>query len=139
AGPPSSITSRTSPRVSWRWGSALDDRDDAADGREDVPDAHALGLGADLDDGLAGVVDLPGDLPALRLAARDRLLELLHDLLEGVTLAVVQDGHPGGRDLGPRPGDLLDVGRRERPLRHAPDSTAAHPPPSAARGRSGTS
>src|SRR6185436_20365394 len=95
------------------------------DGGQDVADAHALALGPDLDHRPAGVVDLPGDLPALGLAARDRLLELLHHLLEGVTLAVVQDGHPGGRDLGPRPGDLLDIRRREGPLDHAPDSTAA--------------
>src|SRR6185503_18415493 len=87
--------------------------------------AHALALGPDLDHRPAGVVDLPGDLPALGLAARDRLLELLHHLLERVALAVVQDGHPGRRDLGAGPGDLLDVRGRERPFRHAPDSTAA--------------
>src|SRR2546421_241674 len=110
AGPDSTVgRPRTSPPVSPRWGSALDDRDDEADGREDVPDAHTLGLGADLDDGLAGVVDLPGDLPALRLAARDRLLELLHDLLERVTLAVVEDRHPGRGDR--LLDDLLDLGR----------------------------
>src|SRR5207244_13488464 len=82
--------------------SARNDGDDEADRGEDVADAHALGLGADLDDRLAGVVDLPGDLPPLGLAAGDRLLELLHHLLEGVTLAVVQDRHPrrGDRLVG---------------------------------------
>src|SRR4029450_2240328 len=73
--------------------SGLDDGDDEADGGEDVADPDALRLGADLDHRLAGVVDLPGDLPALGLAAADRLLKLLHDLLERVTIAVLQDRH----------------------------------------------
>src|SRR5438105_14604829 len=96
-----------------RWrraaaGSGLHDRDHEPDRGQDVADAHALGLGPDLHDGLAAVVDLPGELPALRLAARDRLLELTHDLIEGVTVAVVQHGHPrrGDRVLD----RLLDVG-----------------------------
>src|SRR5262245_39809661 len=63
-------------------GSGLDDGDDEADRGQDVAHAHALGFGADLHHGLAGVVHLPGDLPALGLAALNRLLELLHDLLE---------------------------------------------------------
>src|SRR5205823_13443822 len=100
---------RASRGVTGRGRSGLDDGDDEADRGEDVPDAHALGLGADLDDRLARVVDLPGDLPALRLAAGDRLLELLHDLLEGVTLAVVEDRHPGRGDR--LLDDLLDLGR----------------------------
>src|SRR5207247_6431882 len=112
AGPDSTVgRRRTSPPVSPRWGSALDDRDDEADGGEDVPDAHTLGLGANLDDRLAGVVDLPGDLPALRLGARDRLLELFDHLLEGVTVAVVQHRHPGRGDR--RGDDILDLGLRD--------------------------
>src|SRR5204862_56990 len=62
-------------------------------------------------DGLPGVVDLPGDLPALGLAARDGLLELFHHLLEGVTVAVVQDRHPRRGDrLGD---DVLGLGLRD--------------------------
>src|SRR5262245_55306040 len=70
--------------------SGLHDGDDEPDRREDVADAAALGLGADLDHGLAGVVHLPGELPPFGLAARDGLLELADDLLERVALAVVQ-------------------------------------------------
>src|SRR5207253_712851 len=75
-------------------GSGLYDRDDEADRCQDVADADALGLGTDLHHGLARVVHLPRELPALGLAARDRLLELADDLLERVAVAVVQDGHP---------------------------------------------
>src|SRR5438552_3414169 len=94
--------------------SGLDDRDDEADRRQDVADADALGLGADLHHGLARVVHLPRQLPALGLAARDRLLELADDLLERVAVAVVQDGHPwwGDRLLD----RLLDVGVGPDPL-----------------------
>ncbi|OLD68200.1 MAG: hypothetical protein AUF63_03610 [Candidatus Rokubacteria bacterium 13_1_20CM_70_15] len=58
-----------------------------------------------------------GDLPALGLAAGDRLLELLHHLLEGVTLAVVQDRHPrrGDRLVD----DVLGLGLRDDLLHHA--------------------
>src|SRR5437879_842072 len=96
--------------------SGLGDGDDEAGGSEDVADADALGLRRDLDHGLARVVDLPGDLPAVLLGACDRPHELPDDLLEGVTVTVVKDGHPGrglrrlddlGRPgLGLGPGDL---------------------------------
>src|SRR5262245_65582015 len=78
-----------------RGRSGLDDGDDESDGGQDVSDAHALGLGADLHHRLAGVVDAPGDLPALGLAAGDGLLELTDHVLEGVENAVMQDCHPG--------------------------------------------
>src|SRR5438876_3817925 len=97
-------------------GSGLDDGDDETDGREDVADAHAFGLGRDLDDGLAGVVDLPRDLPTLGLAALDRFLKLSHHLLERVAVAVVEDGHPGRGDR--TLGDVLDVRERRRLLGH---------------------
>src|SRR6185369_16466042 len=74
--------------------SRLHDRDDEADRRQDVADAHTLGFRADLDHGSPGVVHLPGQLPALGLAAADRLLKLLHDLLERVAVAVVKNRHP---------------------------------------------
>src|SRR5262245_3792481 len=97
-------------------GSGLDHGDDQPDGGEDVADPDALRLGSDLHHRFARVVDLPGDLPALGLAARDGLLELFHDLLEGVALTVVQDGHPGWRDPGVL--DLLDVRSGKRLLGH---------------------
>src|SRR5262249_62095114 len=105
--------------VGGAWGGAraapsdslgLRDRDHEADRRQDVAGADALGFGADLDHGLARVVDLPRELPALFLGAADRLHELLHDLLEGVAVTVVQDGHPWGRDRRVGALELLDVG-----------------------------
>src|SRR5262245_32084435 len=74
-------------------------RHDQADGRQDVPDAHALGLGSDLDHRLACVVNLPRQLPAFLLRAPNGLHELLHDLLEGVAVAVVENRHPGWGDF----------------------------------------
>src|ERR1041384_5400199 len=98
------------------WRSGLHDGDDEADGAQDVADPHAFALGADLHHGLAGVVDLPRDLPALRFAALDRLLQLAHDLLERVAVTVVEDGHPGRGDRAL--GDVLDVRERCRLLGH---------------------
>src|SRR5262245_59934540 len=91
-------------------GSGLDDGDDQADRGEDAADTDTLGLRSDLDHRLARVVDLPRDLPALGLAAGDGLLKLSDDLLEGVTVTVVQDRHPrrGHRALD----RLLDIGVR---------------------------
>src|SRR6185295_11009827 len=80
--------------------SRLGHGDDEADRREDVADTHALGLGADLHHRLAGVVHLPRELPAALLRAGDRLHQLRHHFLEGVTVAIVEDGHPWGRNLG---------------------------------------
>src|SRR5262249_13948793 len=74
----------------------------------DVAHADALPLGADLHHRLAGIVDLPGDFPALGLAAGDRLLELVDNLLEGVAIAVMKNGHPGRRDRAL--GRVLDAG-----------------------------
>src|SRR6185503_12980275 len=85
--------------------SGLGHRDDEADRREHVADPDALGLGPDLHHRLAGVVHLPRELPAALLRAGDRLHQLRHHFLEGVTVAVVKHGHPGRRDL--------DVGRVE--------------------------
>src|SRR5258706_527885 len=76
----------------------LRDGDHEADGGQDVADAHALGFGADLDHRPPGVVHLPRELPAAFLRTGDRLHELLHDLLEGMAVAVVEDGHPWGRN-----------------------------------------
>src|SRR5262245_21149062 len=84
-------------------------RHDQADGRQEVPDADALGLGSDLDPVLARVVNLPGQLPALLLRAADGLHQLLHHLLEGMAVAVVENGHPGRRDREIGALDLLDV------------------------------
>src|SRR6185503_12591462 len=56
--------------------------------------------------------------PALGLRATDRLLELLHDLLERVTVAVVQDRHPGWGDGFLT--DLLDVRLGRDPFGHHP-------------------
>src|SRR5260221_13372901 len=129
------VTMRTGPSFSMRTvglmqppcrgvgvGSGLDDRHHEADGREDVADAHAFRLGADLHDGLAAVVDLPADLPAFRLLALDRLLQLTHHLLERVAVAIVKDGHPGrgDRSFGDLVtlGDLVDVGPRSGLLPH---------------------
>src|SRR5262249_25556664 len=100
-------------------GSRLDDGDHETDRGQNVTDAHALGLGADLDDRPAGVVYLPGQLPAFGFAAADRLLELLHDLLERVAVAVVKDRHPRRRDRFLV--DLLDVRLGGSPLDHALD------------------
>src|SRR5947208_1457590 len=87
---------------------------DEANGGEDVADADALGLGGDLDHRLAGVVDLPRELPAALLRATDGLHELLDHFLEGVAVAVVEDGHPGrgDRDIGTL--EVLDVGSLDR-------------------------
>src|SRR5512145_915057 len=94
--------------------SGLDDGDDEPDRGEDVADPDTLGFGTDLHDGLAGVVHLPCDLPALRFAAGDGLLKLADDLLERVAIAVVQDRHPRWRD---RVLDrVLDVGVRSDAL-----------------------
>src|SRR5262249_50926645 len=116
-------------------GSRLDDGNHEADRGQDVTDAHALGLGADLDDRPAGVVYLPGQLPAFGFAAADRLLELLHDLLERVAVAVVKDRHPRRRDRFLV--DLLDVRLGGSPLDHALDYSPRAParaPPRARRG-----
>src|SRR2546422_6068880 len=94
---------------------------DEADGCQDVADADALGLGGDLDHRLAGVVDLPGQLPAALLRAGDGLHELLDHFLEGVAVAVVQDGHPGRSDREIGALDVLDVGSLDgtaKPDRH---------------------
>src|SRR5262245_37337280 len=95
----------------------LRDGDHEADGGEHVADAHALHLRADLHHRLAGVVPLPGDLPPLLLRAADRLHELADDLLEGVAVAVVKDGEPGGGKglFGGVP--LAHLRRLERPAR----------------------
>src|SRR5439155_2247277 len=87
---------------------------DEANGGEDVADADALGLVGDLAHRLAGVVDLPRQLPAALLRATDGLHELLDHFLEGVAVAVVEDGHPGrgDRDLGTL--EVLDVGSLDR-------------------------
>src|SRR5262245_37318675 len=84
--------------VALRRRSGLDDRHDETDRRQDVADTNTLGLGPDLHHRLAGIVDLPRDLPTLRFAARDGFLELLHDLFEGMAVAVVEDRHPGWSD-----------------------------------------
>jgi len=102
-------------------GLRLRHRHDEADGGEDIADADALGLGADLDHGLARVVDLPGQLPAALLGAADGLHELLDDFLEGVALAVVEDGHPGrgDREIGVLEIlDLRSLDRTAKPCRH---------------------
>src|SRR5215831_3560206 len=91
--------------------SGLGDGDDEADGGQDVAHADALDLGRDLDDRLARVVHLPGELPTALLRAPDRLHELRDDLLEGMAIAVVEDGHPRRIDGGVGPLDLLDLRR----------------------------
>src|SRR4029453_16370402 len=109
---PAWTTSRTRDEL------GLDDGDAEADGGEDVAAPDDLRLRAALDPGFAGVVALPGDLPALGLRATDRLLELPHDLLERVTVAVVQDRHPGWGDGFLT--DLLDVRLGRDPFGHHP-------------------
>src|SRR5438093_3229077 len=94
---------------------------DEANGGEDVADADALGLGGDLDHRLAGVVDLPRQLPAALLRAADGLHELLDHFLEGVAVAVMEDGHPGRGDCDVGALEVLDVGsldRTAKPCRH---------------------
>src|SRR3990172_12981530 len=101
-----------------RGPSGRGDGHDQADLGQDVPDPHALGFGPDLDDRLARVVDLPGDLPAFGLRAGDRLDELADDLLEGVAVAVVEDRHPRGADGRLGPLELLEIRCGGGKLRH---------------------